>query len=327
MAYLGQYTESLQRMGVECVYAPFALSPVEFIRERGREFDVVYITRYTVAEKHIKSIREYAPGSRIVFNNADLHFLREMRLAVANQDRGIMEQALRTRDAELAVMRDVDLTLSYNEIEHAVILSHNLDSSLVVKCPWVVEMPPKVPGFDERCDIAFLGGYGHPPNVEAVEFFVYDVMPLLRVRLPGVRFLVYGSNPPKTFEKYECDDVLIKGWIKDVADVYNTCRVFVAPLKTGAGLKGKVVGALAYGVPSVISHVAAEGIGLRNGLEALIARKAGDWVEAISSLYEDDKKWRGISEAARNFAATEYSFSRGRELMAEAMAHVGIYAD
>lgn len=327
MAYLGRYTEELQRMGVECVYAPFATSPLELLKARGREFDLVYITRYTVAEKYIESIREYAPAARIAFNNADLHFLRELRLAIANHDQNIMSQALRTRDAELAVMRQVDLTLSYNEVEHAVILSHNLDSSQVAKCPWVVDVPENIPEFGHRSDIAFLGGYGHPPNVEAVETFVHEVMPLLRKRLPGVCFRIYGSNPPKSFDVLKADDVIVEGWVEDVAEVYNTCRVFVAPLKTGAGLKGKVVGALAYGVPSVISPVAAEGIGLRDGLEARIVAKSEAWVDAIAELYEDEAKWRACSEAARKFASFEYSFEQARVLMGEALAQVGIFAE
>ncbi len=326
-AYLGQYTEQLQRMGVECVYAPFIGSVWELLKVRGKEFDVIYITRYTVAEKYIEAIREFASSARIIFNNADLHFLREMRLALTSKNQEIMEQAIRTRNAELTVMRNVDLTLSYNEVEHAVILSHNLDSSRVAKCPWVVELPKSVPGFDQRCDIAFLGGYGHPPNVEAVESFVHEVMPLLRKRLPGVRFLVYGSNPPKTLEALDCDDVVIAGWVKDVAEVYETCRVFVAPLQTGAGLKGKVVGALAYGVPSVITPVAAEGIGLRDRLETRIVVKPEAWVEAIAELYENEVRWTSCSEAARRFAANEYSFEHGRLLMAEALAQVGIFAD
>lgn len=327
MAYLGQYTEDLQRMGVECVYAPFVTSPVELLRQRGREFTIVYITRYTVAEKYIDAIREFAPQARIVFNNADLHFLREMRMAIANHNPELMEQALKTRDTELAVMREVDLTLSYNEVEHAVILSHNLNSSRVAKCPWVIDLPERVPEFKMRRDIAFLGGYGHHPNIEAVEGFVREVMPLLRERLPGARFLVYGSNPPKSFDALECEDVVIAGWVGDVAEVYDTCRVFVAPLKTGAGLKGKVVGALAHGVPSVLSPIAAEGVGLRDGFEARIATKPAEWAEAIAELYEDETRWLACSGAARRFAATEYSYEHGRILMAEALEQVGIFAE
>lgn len=323
--YRGAYTESLQRMGIECQYAPFAQSVAQLIEQRGAEFDVIYITRYYVAEKYIKLIRRVAPHARIVFNNADLHFLRELRMGISNRSRKQLEQALHTRDAELAVMHEVDLVLSYNEVEHAIILSHNLDATPIAKCPWVVEQPRHVPGFDQRQDIAFLGGYGHPPNVEAVEYFVDEVMPLLRKRLPGVRFLAYGSNVPESIEALACEDVIVKGYVKDVSEVYDGCRLFVAPLKSGAGLKGKVTGALAHGAPSVLTPIAAEGLGIVNGQESCIANSAEEWATAIADIYNSRERWTSMSEAARNYAAREFSFSAGRKQMQEALAQIEFF--
>jgi len=324
-AYLGSYTECLQRMGVECLYAPFVMSPVDVLQRRGREFDMVYITRHYVASRVVDAVRMHAPDAKIVLNNADLHFLRELRASIARNDRHALDEALRTREEELGVMRKVDLVLSYNEVEHAVILSHNLDSTQVALCPWVVNVPEGIPGYHDRSDIAFLGGYGHPPNVEAVRYFVQEIMPLLRERLPGVRFLVYGSNPPDTFKQIETRDVVVKGYVESVEDVYKTCRVFVTPLLSGAGIKGKVVGALAHGVPCVISPVAAEGIGVRDGLEAVIADTPQAWVEGIASLYEDRSRWQALSDAGRVFAEKEYSFAKGKKVMKAALENVGIF--
>jgi len=326
LEYLGAYTEELQRMGIECQYAPFTPSVAQFIKQRGAEFDVVYITRFYVADKYINLIRRAAPQAKIVFNNADLHFLREVRMGIANRDHDRIEKATLTRDTELAVMRRVDLVLSYNEVEHAVIQSHNLDKSLVAKCPWVVEVPEKVPGFEQRKDIAFLGGFGHPPNVEAVEFFVGEVMPLLRNALPDVRFLIYGSNVPDAMEALESEDVIIKGYVTNVADVYDSCRVFVAPLKFGAGLKGKVAGALAHGVPSVLSPIAAEGLGIADGREALVVSTPEEWVTAISGLYKDPEQWSRISNQSRAFSTRQFSFESGSRLMRAALEQIDFFA-
>lgn len=325
MAYMGQYTEALQRMGIECQYAPFFGSVHEIIEKRGAEFDMIYITRYNVAQKYIEAIRAKAPNARIVFNNADLHFLRELRQAILQRNNDMLHNALATRDAELAVMRHVDLVLSYNEVEHAVIMSHNLDSTTVTKCPWVVDLPPKVAGFDERKDVAFLGNFGHPPNFEAVEYFVSEIMPKLRKTLPGVRFVVYGSNATKELEALACEDVIIAGWVETVAEVYDACRVFVAPLLTGAGIKGKVLGAMAHGVPSVISSVAAEGVGAGDGRELAIAASPDEWVAAIAKYYQDRAAWEEMSAASRAFIGKRYSFEIGREMMKEALALTQIY--
>jgi GT2 family glycosyltransferase/glycosyltransferase involved in cell wall biosynthesis len=327
MAYVSGYTEGLQRMGVECVFAPYQFTVSDLIAKRGREFDLVYITRYYIAEKHVDSLRRLAPQAKIVFNNADLHFLREIRVALTACDKDLMQKASITRDAELAVMRKVDLVLSYSDTEQTVIMSHNLDASRLATCPWVVEIPATVPVMQARRDVAFLGGYGHPPNVDAVRHFVADIMPILRIRLPGVRFLVYGSNVPASFNELACADVIIKGQVPEVGEVYDTCRVFVANLRSGAGLKGKVVGAMAHGVPCVLSPIAAEGIGLSDGAEALIAQTPQEWVDAIVTLHEDPQRWEAVSDAARRFAKRKYSFDVGVAMMRNALMQIGIQTE
>jgi hypothetical protein len=328
MAWLSEYTVAMQRAGIECLYAPFAVSVNEVLEKRGAEFDIVYITRYSVAERHVDAVRRYAPQARILFNNADLHFLREIRSAIAARDKESLGYAVQTRDAELAVMRKVDLVLSYNEIEHAVILSHNLDATRLAKCPWVVKTRTDVPDFARRNGIAFLGGYGHPPNVEAAEYFVREVMPLLRTRLPGIELRLYGSSMPSSLVAQFANvaDIALPGWVPDVDTVYDGCRVFVAPLLSGAGIKGKVLGALAHGVPCVLSSVAAEGTGIRDGLEARVATTPQQWVDAIALLYEDADAWHAQQQAAWIFSEREFGLSRGIELMRAALEAVEIFA-
>jgi len=298
----------------------------EFLNTHGSEFDAIYLTRYQVARKFIEMIRRLAPQAKIIFNNADLHFLRELRSAMHKKDKAEIAGAMQTRDAELDVMRKVDLTLSYNDTEHAVILSHNLDSTRLAKCPWVVEPVAKIRDFAKREGIAFLGGFAHPPNAEAVEFFVSDVMPELRKAMPGVKFHVYGAQIPPKIADLACEDVVIEGQVDKVATVYDNHRVFVAPLVSGAGIKGKVIGAMAHGIPSVLSQVAAEGTGMRSGHDCLIAESPRDWVKDIAALYRDEALWRKISSGGYELVKEEFSFERGRKLMARAFEAVGIYS-
>jgi len=151
-------------------------------------------------------------------------------------------------------------------------------------------------------------------------------MPLLRKKLPGARFLVYGSNVPESIEALECADVIIKGYVEDVAEVYDNCRVFIAPLKTGAGLKGKVAGALAHGAPTVLSPIAAEGLGIVDGREALVASTPEQWATSISELYNDRGRWDAISDAARSFSARQFSFESGSKSMRAALEQIEFFA-
>jgi len=329
LAWMGHYTEALQRMGVECLFAPFTNSINDVIEKRGSEFNLIYITRYYVAQHYIDLIRTHAPQAKIVMCNADLHFLRELRAALLAKSSEVLARAVATRDAELATMRRVDLVLSYTDVEKAVILSHNLDSTRVAKCPWVTDVVSEVPGFETRTDIAFLGGFNHHPNAEAVVWFVDMVMPLLREALPGVKFRVYGSKVPESLQLLAAknEDLVIEGWVPTVDAVYNTCRVFIAPMQSGAGIKGKVIGALAHGVPCVMSTIAAEGISFGDGVDACIAGKPEEWVEAISLLYQNPQVWADMSRQALVFSKDQYGFAKGVEEMREALQDAEIFTD
>jgi len=238
-----------------------------------------------------------------------------------------MRKAARTRELELDIIRRVDVTLSYSETEAAVIASHNLDSARVMKCPWVIEASRRPPPFEGRSGLAFLGSYNHPPNEEAVVYFVNEIMPEIRRRLPGVKLRVYGSNAPRSLKALAADDVVIEGFVESVADVYDTCRVFVAPLRSGAGVKGKVIGALAAGAPCVVSPLAAEGVGLSAGSEALVAETIEDWARDIVALYQDEALWTEMSMRGRAFVERNYSFENGVKRMRAALAAAGVYAD
>lgn len=323
LAHAGAHTQDLQRMGIECVYAPFFTSMAQLLQQRGDEFDLVYVTRYNVAEQVVDLVRRYAPRAKLILNNADLHFLRELRAAMAAGDAKLKERALATRDAELAVMRKVDLVLSYNTVEHAVIQSHNADSTRVMTCPWVVEVPESVAPFESRREIAFLGGFRHPPNLEAMRYFAEQVMPALRKRAPEITLNIYGSYIDDEVRALAGPNLNVHGYVESVAEVYQTARIFVAPLISGAGIKGKVISALAHGIPCVLSPIAAEGIGLREGDEALIVQRPSEWVDAIVSLHSDQTQWRHLSDAARTFAKVQYGFAKGRDQMREALDAIG----
>lgn len=222
-------------------------------------------------------------------------------------------------------MKKVDLVVSYNEVEHAVILSHNLDSSKIAKWPWVVYPKKNIPSFEQREHIAFLGNYRHTPNIVAVKWFVDNVIPILIKELPNIKFLIYGAHVSQEIEELESENVEVRGYVGDLAEVFNNCRIFVAPLQSGAGIKGKVLECLSYGVPSVLSPIAAEGIGVRDGFEALIAESPKEWVLAIKRLYTDAELWDKISKNALEFVKKEYSFEKGVNMVRRALELTDIY--
>ncbi len=290
------------------------------LKDRGAEFDLVYITRFHVAKPLIRDVRLFAPRAKLVLNVADLHFLRELRKAALEPDASRVSYAELIREQELAVLEQVDLVLCYTETERAVIESHLGVRARVARCPWVEEVRAAVPGYELRRDVAFLGGYGHAPNVDAVQWFVEQVMPVMRTLAPGVRFLIYGSDPSAEVRKLASDDVVIKGFVDQVADAFDACRVFVAPLRYGAGFKAKVAAALAHGVPCVLSRIAAEGVVYDDDTPLSIAETPEEWAAAILQYYHDASQWTAASHAARAYAKRRFLFGAGARRLSAALS-------
>jgi O-antigen biosynthesis protein len=136
---------------------------------------------------------------------------------------------------------------------------------------------------------------------------------------------IYGSGMDKDIKALASDTVDPIGFVENIADAYDRHRVFVAPLLSGAGIKGKVISAIAHGIPTVLTPVAAEGIGLRHGHDCLIAETPEDWARAITRLTEDDALWTQVSTAARTYAAERFSFAEGRAKMKAAFEAVDLF--
>lgn len=324
MAYFGNYSQDLQRMGVEVLFYPFYASINEIIETRGKEFDIFYITRYNIAEICIDKIKEVNPSAKIIFNNADLHFLRELRFSLQQKDTNL-KSVNETKNRELKVMEKVDAILSYNESEHAIILSHLFKDENIFLCPWVLEKKFTKNNFEERRDIVFLGNYNHHPNFQAVEFFVKEVMPGIRALNKGIKFRIYGSNMGNKLDEFVADDVILDGYIPNLEAMFSTARIFLAPLLSGAGIKGKVLESMAYGVPTILSPVAAEGTGLNHKISTFVARSPDEWVEYIEKLYNNKDEWNKISENSKIIVEEKYSFEKGVAAFKEMFEYLEIY--
>ena len=327
LAWLGNYSEALQRQGVEVLHAPFVLSLEQLLRERGTEFELIYITRYSVAAEALPLITRHAPQARLLFCNADLHSLRQLRAAraealSAEEAVRALAAVARVKAQELEVMRQVHLTLSYSAVERAVIEAETLGEAATAPCPWVVEGPTQPAPLEGRSGLAFLGSYNHPPNRDAVEAFLQEIWP----QLPGRQLHLYGSGLTAELRQRwsAVPGVSVHGWIADAAEVYNRHRLFIAPLRSGAGLKGKVISAAAHGIPQVLSPLAAEATGLRDGVEMRLAQTPQQWIEALEELERDDQLWRQMSEAAHGFARQHYSHEQGLLVMRQALQRLGL---
>jgi len=311
---------------VEMIYAPFYLSQSEYLAQHATDFDAFYITRYYVARDVLSQLRTLAPNAPVIFNNADLHFLREIRAARSENDPDMLDKARQTRNDEMEIINAVDVIVSYNEVEHSVIQAYSEGAAKVLKCPWVVDVPAKTIPVDGRNGLSFLGSFRHHPNAEGITWFVRDVMPSVQNRLETpVGLSIYGASMTDEVKALACDAIHPIGYVKNIADCYDRHRIFIAPLRSGAGIKGKVLSALAHGIPCVLTPTAAEGIGLRTGHDCFIAETPDQWATAIAELTRDDELWTTLAQNAQNYMRDAYSFSRGRTQMRAVFEAADLY--
>jgi UDP-N-acetylmuramyl pentapeptide phosphotransferase/UDP-N-acetylglucosamine-1-phosphate transferase/GT2 family glycosyltransferase len=324
LAWMDRHTHALERIGVECIHAPFVTDFVGFLRAHAKDYDLIYTCRHYIARQVLSIVKSVSPSTRVIVNLADLHFLREMREAAAGTPGYTLKKAEATRGDELGVIASSDLTFSYSDVELAVLESHLGGSAPTAKLPWVVETKAAPRRFGDTKDILFLGGFAHPPNEQAVRFFATKVMPQARIQIGDVVFNVAGSQPTQTLSTLASESVRILGYVEHLDDVFDSARIFVAPLLAGAGLKGKVLEAMSRGVPSVLSPVAAEGTGLIHNIDCLIARTPDEWINAVTRLYSDEELWTRIATAALRTAEARFSLSAGVEMFASALARIGV---
>ncbi|HST46097.1 MAG TPA: glycosyltransferase [Luteimonas sp.] len=312
-AHAGPCTDALRRMGVETWAAPFAPRAAVWLAEHGARFDVVMVCRHYVAAEFLPLLRRHAPRARVVFDTIDLHHLREARAAEVADDDALRRSAARTRASELAVIAAADLTLVVSAAEQAL-----LQAALPAARVQVLSNLHRVHGagrpFEARRDIVFVGGFRHPPNVDAVAWFVEHVFPAIRMQLPDITLHCIGADVPQRIAAYaRRPGVVVHGHVPDLAPYMDGCRVAVAPLRFGAGVKGKVNLSMAHGQPVVATTCAVEGMHLQAGHDVLVADDAGAFAEAVLRLHGDAALWNRLAVAGLANVAAHFSMDAARD--------------
>lgn len=306
-------TARLRRHGVEAWHAPFATRPSAWLREHGPRFDVVMLSRHYVAAEFLPLVRRFAPQARVVFDTVDLHFLRELRGAELSGDAGLRRAAERTRDRELALMRQADATLVVSPAEREL-LSTLLPATEVEVLPNLHELADTGLPFGQRKDLVFVGGFRHPPNVDAVLWFGREIFPRIQARRPDIRFHCIGMAPPADVRALQAQPgILVHGHVADIGGYMDGARIALAPLRFGAGVKGKVNLSMAHGQPVVATSCAIEGMHLTHGHDVLVADDADAFAEAVLRLYDDAELWGTLSEHGRDNIARHFSLDAARD--------------
>jgi glycosyltransferase involved in cell wall biosynthesis len=319
------YVDDLRRQGIRVVANGWLAEGEHYLAREPAPFDLIIVYRGSlVAKEMLDLLQWHSPQARLVFNTVDLHFLRMEREALLTRSAVRLEEAFRMQQTELAAMVRADCTILLSQAEQQLVRGL-LPRARTCVIPLVTEISGRQRPFAARHGVLFVGSFSHRPNVDAVLSFVRDVWPLVRARL-ATTLNIIGADPPGEVRAAVsgADGVTLPGFVADLGSALAACRLTIAPLRFGAGIKGKIVSSIAAGVPCVASPLAVEGMGLAD--QVRVAATPQDFADAVIEVHEREDLWQRMSDAGLEFAQQTYSVASARRRIGALLAELNLPA-
>ena len=318
LSWVDGYARNLQTRGIEFLYHPGIAGIDQWLEEQGDELDLVIVSRHYILSPLLKTLQTHCPTARLAFDTVDLHFLREQREAELSGQPSLFRQAEKTRAAELELMRAADITLVVSPVEKEL-LSGMVPEADVRVLSNIHTVHGRQREYGARRDLMFVGGFQHPPNIDAAEWLIEEIFPLVRDAIADVRLHLIGSRMPESLKDRArtCPGVVAHGFVNDLTPYLNGCRLSLAPLRYGAGVKGKVNQAMAWGLPVVATDCAAEGMFLVDGEDVLLAEDAQGFADQVIRAYRDEVLWLRLSDGGLANVERYFSRNAARRVLAE----------
>ncbi|MBG43530.1 MAG: glycosyltransferase [Aequorivita sp.] len=265
-----------------------------FIKELNPE--VVLFDRYITEEQFGWRVAENCPNALRVLDTEDLHFLRKAREEAVKNGKPVSEADLfsETAKRELASILRCDVSLIISEYEMELLQNtFKITPDVLFYLPFLVEeVCQNTPAFKVRQNFLAIGNLLHAPNVDSV-LQLKKLWPAIKKQLPQAELHIYGAYAPQQILQLHNvnEGFIVKGWAPDVEGVMKNYRVQLAPLHFGAGLKGKLLDAMRFGLPSITTAIGAEGMHGEHSFGGIIASSNEDFISAAVKLYSEENLW------------------------------------
>jgi len=311
------YTSCLEQMGIEVLYGIWYKENIDkWILLNKDNIDIIYFNRPHITIKYIDFIKDNT-SIKIIYYGHDLHFLREEREYEITKDEYHLHESKKWKEIELSIMKKADIVYYPSYVEEEYI--KNIDSSIPVKAinAYMFDKVDEKEQFDfkEKEGILFVGGFTHRPNLDAVKWFSENIYPIIKKKKP-IPFYIVGSNPPSEIKKLNGNGIIVKGYVSDqeLENLYKKCRLIVAPLRYGAGIKGKIIEAMKMGIPVVTTSCGAEGI--KNTKDLLVVADTEEqFSEKVIDIYDDYERLNNISLNERKYINKNFTSNSAYEII------------
>ena len=314
------YTGILEQMGVEVLYGNEMRTNIfEWIESNQANIDIAYLNRPHIATKYIDFIKEKT-DIKIIYYGHDLHFLRERREYELTGDVERKNASSYWKSMELDLMRKASISYYPSNVEVDYI--HTFDKKINAKAitAYVFEKFGNIDyNPDIREGVLFVGGFSHPPNADALKYFLDNMWDEIYAQIKAP-FYIVGSNATDEIKALhnEAKGIIFKGFVseEELKELYEKVRLVVVPLRYGAGVKGKVIEALYYNDPVITTGVGAEGID-NSYNQMLVADEPGDFVNKCVTLYNDKEALKNMSKAADDYVKNKHSIEAVWDIIRE----------
>jgi GT2 family glycosyltransferase len=325
---ISPYDKELSNLGI-LVWSEGLAEARAYVEKISDDIVLVFAARPNNMQRYIESFADALPGIPVVFDTVDLHFLRNLRemelrksqLSVKDLFDAAMDQAL-----ELNLMKLSDLTLVVSPIELGVIstIDSNISTTLLSN---VHRATAGSPGVDDREGILFVANFNHVPNSDGLDWFLREVHPHIVKNLGPVKISIVGTPRPEGIDNLQLPGVEVLGWVEDLAPLYAAARAVIAPMRFGAGVKGKVGEAWSHGVPVVMTAVAAEGMGVFHGANGLVADDPAKFAQCVIDICQDDKLWGNLSLESQRHVDSQLGLKVFEKSLDAMLKKIGIPSD
>lgn len=283
---------------------------------------VVLFDRYITEEQFGWRVQEACPHALRILDTEDLHFLRKARETAVKSGKIASEAEVHSELAkrELASMLRCDLSLIISEYEMKLLIeTFKIPHSLLLYLPLFGRSPSEVhiealPNFSARKHFVTIGNFQHAPNADAVKWLKEAIWPAIRAQLPEIELHIYGAYASEQLKQWNDapSGFMVKGWVENVDALMESARVCLAPLRFGAGIKGKIIDAMRNGTPVITTAIGAEGISGAADFPGFIADNEDQFVAASISMYTDKSTWteakiKGFDLLAKKFEPQLFS--------------------
>ena len=302
-----KYVKDLQKLGIEVRYDITSDSIEEFINSRPSFYDYTILTRAEVAGLYLDEVKRANPNTKIVFDTVDLHFLREEREASIEKHFGKKLSATKTKALELDVARKADRVWVVASYEKDFLKDYMSKDNIDIISNVHDLYRDRETSFEKREGLLFVGHFAHRPNVDSIKWFYHEIWPLIREMNGQIKCSIVGRSVPDEIRLMHSDSFQIIGPVDDLSDYYSRFRLSLAPLRFGAGVKGKILESLAYGVPVVSTSIGAESLYVEDGKNIFIGDDPLHFAQKVCTLYEDRDLWNKMALGGRKIVDDHFS--------------------